>query len=111
MKNPLKRIGITVAATAALSVVIPMSSAAAVDRTDCGNRTDLVKIYNYNRTGTLCFANAGSQSVEIYGVDEVDAGNNEVDVTFDGGSIQHVERGGSIVQVDGERTITKITVY
>ncbi|MFI9809525.1 beta/gamma crystallin domain-containing protein [Streptomyces sp. NPDC052301] len=111
MKNPLKKTALTVAATAALSAIIPLSSAAAVDRTDCGNRTDFVKITNYNWRQTLCFANAGEQNVHIYRVNQVEAGNNRVEVIL-GGRKYTIERGSSITDVEGlEQELTYIKVF
>ncbi|MFJ3230139.1 beta/gamma crystallin domain-containing protein [Streptomyces sp. NPDC086787] len=111
MKNPLKKVAMVIAATAALSAIIPVTSAAAVSRTDCGNRTDFVKITNYNWSKTLCFANAGSQNVHIYRVNEVKAGNNRVLVTL-GGRNYTIEKNRSIKDIEGlDQELTYIKIY
>ncbi|WP_344344353.1 beta/gamma crystallin domain-containing protein [Kitasatospora putterlickiae] len=56
-------------------------NAEAVNRVDCGNRTDFAKVYNYGYSGRLCFANDGWMAVRVYNVDRIDAGNNKV-VTY-----------------------------
>ncbi|MCS0600913.1 hypothetical protein NX794_06665 [Streptomyces sp. LP11] len=111
MNRAIKRIGLTVAATAALSVLIPVSTASALNRTDCGGRKDLLKVTNYGGSGTLCFANAGSQNVHIYNVNKVEAGNNRVLVTL-GGRNYTIERNHSIVDVEGlDQELTYIKIY
>lgn len=110
-KNPFKKIAITVAATAALSAFMPVSSASAIGRTDCGSRTDFVKVTNYDWSKTLCFANAGSQNVHIYRVNQVQAGNNRVLVTL-GGRNYTIEKGGSIKDIEGlDQELTYIKIY
>lgn len=110
MKNPLKRIAVTVAATAALSVVIPVSSAAAMNRTDCGNRTDFVKLTKLGGKESLCFANAGEQNVKIYQVGTVEAGNNSVSITIDGHTYD-IDPGRSLKNVDTDGTVTWIKIH
>ena len=77
----IRRAGIVGAMAVAMAALIPVGDANAVNRVDCGNRTDFAKIYNYNYTSTLCFSNDGWTAVRIYGVDQINAGNNKV-VTF-----------------------------
>ncbi|MEV7547756.1 beta/gamma crystallin domain-containing protein [Streptomyces sp. NPDC089915] len=111
MRNSFKRFSFTIAAAAALTAVIPVSSAAALGRTDCGSRSDFLRITNYNRTQHLCFANAGSQYVKIYKVDKIEAGNNQVDVQING-RINHLDKWGSSINIDGsDLTITWIKIY
>ncbi|MEU8585886.1 beta/gamma crystallin domain-containing protein [Streptomyces sp. NPDC048664] len=111
MNRAIKRIGLTVAATAALSVLIPVSSASALGRTDCGGRSDFLKVTNYNGSGVLCFANAGSQYVHIYNVNKIEAGNNRVLVTL-GGRNYTIEKNQSITDVEGlNQELTYIKIY
>ncbi len=111
MKAPLKRILATAIGTVALSALIPMSSAAAISRTECGNRTDFLKITNYNGTASLCYANSGERSVNIYDVDRVSSGNNRVDVIL-GGTKHHLEKNQSIVDIEGlDQELTWIKIY
>ncbi|MFD3324732.1 beta/gamma crystallin domain-containing protein [Streptomyces sp. NPDC058701] len=74
MKRFLTRLAV-VAAAGAMAVVLPASSASAINRTDC-NGLGLLKLHNAG--GDLCFANAGVQSVAIYGVDRIWTGDNKV---------------------------------
>ncbi|GAA1412821.1 hypothetical protein GCM10009639_65380 [Kitasatospora putterlickiae] len=67
--------------TAAAATLLPTVNAEAVNRVDCGNRTDFAKVYNYGYSGRLCFANDGWMAVRVYNVDRIDAGNNKV-VTY-----------------------------
>ncbi|MFF8769488.1 beta/gamma crystallin domain-containing protein [Kitasatospora sp. NPDC015120] len=71
---------------AAAATLLPAANAEAVNRIDCGGRTDFAKVYNYGYGGTLCFANDGWMAVRIYNVDRIDAGNNKV-ITYLGGSM------------------------
>ncbi|MFF3653287.1 beta/gamma crystallin domain-containing protein [Streptomyces sp. NPDC002181] len=112
MNRAFKRIGLTVAATAALSILVPVSSASALGRTDCGSRTDFLKVTNYGGSGVLCFANAGSRNVLIYQVDKIEAGNNRVQVTL-GGRNYTIEKNQALVDVGGavDSTLTYIKIY
>ncbi|GGV03780.1 hypothetical protein GCM10010275_48870 [Streptomyces litmocidini] len=74
MKRFLTRLAV-VAAAGAMAVALPASSAYAINRTDC-NGLDLLLLHNAG--GSLCFANAGVQSVAIYGVDRIWTGDNKV---------------------------------
>ncbi|MFD7080659.1 beta/gamma crystallin domain-containing protein [Streptomyces sp. NPDC002181] len=111
MNKSFKKIAFTIASAAVLSAVIPMSSASAIGRTDCGGRTDVVKITNYGNK-QLCFANAGSQDVKIYQVDSVDPGNYRVDVVINNKTVHHLQKGVVLRNIDGsDMTITKITIF
>ncbi|MGW0604384.1 beta/gamma crystallin domain-containing protein [Streptomyces sp. NPDC002640] len=78
MKRLITRLAI-VAAASAMAVVLPASSASAINRTDC-NQLGLLSLHNAG--GSLCFANAGVQSVAIYGVDQIWTGNNKVTLDY-----------------------------
>ncbi|MBN0047164.1 hypothetical protein JS756_24260 [Streptomyces actuosus] len=74
----LRLTGVTGAAL--LATVTTALPAHAVNRTECGNRTDFFKIESVH--GTLCFANAGEMNVAIYGVNWISTGNNKVEFRF-----------------------------
>ncbi|MGW1137958.1 beta/gamma crystallin domain-containing protein [Streptomyces zhihengii] len=78
MKRFITRLAI-VAAAGAMAVVLPASSAYAINRTDC-NGLGLLSLHNAG--GSLCFANAGAQSVAIYGVDRIWTGDNKVTLEY-----------------------------
>ncbi|MDX2675527.1 beta/gamma crystallin domain-containing protein [Streptomyces sp. NY05-11A] len=78
-RNVLRFVGVTAAAAVAtLATSLPAN--AAVDRTDCGNRTDILKLET--KTGNLCFANPGVADVAIYGVDVLRPGNYTVTIAY-----------------------------
>ncbi|MER6120773.1 hypothetical protein E6R60_04675 [Streptomyces sp. A0642] len=77
MKRFLTRLAVVVAA-GSLAVVLPASSASALNRVGC---SEMGYLTIHNAGGSLCFANAGVESVAIYGVDQIWTGNNKV--TFD----------------------------
>ncbi|MEV0537865.1 beta/gamma crystallin domain-containing protein [Kitasatospora sp. NPDC050463] len=74
MKRFLTRLAV-VAVAGAVAVVLPASSAFAVNRTECRG---LGVLLLHNAGGDLCFANAGVQNVAIYGVDRIWTGDNKV---------------------------------
>ncbi|MER7485070.1 beta/gamma crystallin domain-containing protein [Streptomyces sp. NPDC126497] len=78
MKRFITRLAV-VAAAGAMAVVLPTSSASAINRTDC-NGLGLLLLHNAG--GSLCFANAGEQSVAIYGVDRIWTGDNKVTLEY-----------------------------
>ncbi|MFD0279736.1 beta/gamma crystallin domain-containing protein [Kitasatospora sp. NPDC127111] len=84
--GPARRAGAVAVLTAAAAALLPATGANAVNRVDCGNRTDFAKVYNYGYSGQLCFANDGWMAVRIYNVDRIDAGNNRV-ITYLGGGL------------------------
>ncbi|MFE2937929.1 beta/gamma crystallin domain-containing protein [Streptomyces sp. NPDC059255] len=63
-----------VTALAAVTVLAGTAAPAqAINRVDCAGRTDFFSVVN---DGQLCFANAGYTDVAIYGVRQVNSGNN-----------------------------------
>lgn len=64
---------------ATFCVAIP---AHAIDRVDCGQRSDYTKVVSDVST---CWANAGSTVVELYNVTAVEGGNNAGRVFFPNG--------------------------
>jgi hypothetical protein len=82
----LKRATVAGTMAAAIAISLPVVDAHAMNRTDCAGRTDFFTIWNYNYTGELCFANAGSANVAIYQVDATSPGNNNVQYVIDNGA-------------------------
>ncbi|MFF5897937.1 beta/gamma crystallin domain-containing protein [Streptomyces argenteolus] len=74
MKRFFTRLAV-VAAAGAIAVVLPASSASAINRVGCNEMGYLTL---HNSGGSLCFANAGTTSVAVYGVDQIWTGNNKV---------------------------------
>lgn len=86
MKRSLKRIVVGALATGVVAVALPMSSAAAINSTPCGNRTDIVKV-TYTGGKTFCMANAGVTNRKFPNMLRVSSGNNEVRFVVDGQTI------------------------
>ncbi|MEU8674774.1 beta/gamma crystallin domain-containing protein [Streptomyces sp. NPDC048560] len=78
MKRFITRLAVVVAA-GALAVVLPASSASAINRVSC---TESGYLTFHNAGGSLCFANAGVESVAIYGVDQIWTGNNKLTLEY-----------------------------
>ncbi|MEU0744428.1 beta/gamma crystallin domain-containing protein [Streptomyces sp. NPDC006134] len=94
MKLSVRRsLGVAAVAAAALAATaVPAAAAAAsptaasaygplINRTDC-NENGYLEIHNNSGRDTLCFANAGTMPVAIYGVNWVESGNNMVTLQF-----------------------------
>jgi hypothetical protein len=94
MKLPVRRsLGVAAVAVAALAATaMPAVAATAapttasaigptINRTDC-NENSYLEIHNNSGRDTLCFANAGTMPVAIYGVNWVESGNNVVTLQF-----------------------------
>ncbi|MET9452358.1 beta/gamma crystallin domain-containing protein [Streptomyces cinerochromogenes] len=94
MKFSMRRtLGVAAVSAAALAAtVVPATAASAtpstasaigptINRTDC-NENSYLEIHNNEGRDTLCFANAGTIPVAIYGVNWVESGNNVVTLQF-----------------------------
>ncbi|MFJ8694849.1 beta/gamma crystallin domain-containing protein [Streptomyces roseolilacinus] len=89
MKLSVRRsLGVAAVAAAALAATaVPATAAttstngALINRTNC-NENGYLEIHNNGGRDTLCFANAGSMPVAIYGVNWVESGNNVVTLQF-----------------------------
>ncbi|GGS93997.1 MULTISPECIES: beta/gamma crystallin domain-containing protein [Streptomyces] len=94
MKLSMRRfLGVAAVSAAALTAtIVPATAAVAspstasaigptINRTDC-NENGYLEIHNNEGRDTLCFANAGSMPVAIYGVNWVESGNNVVTLQF-----------------------------
>ncbi|AKN70534.1 antifungal protein [Streptomyces sp. PBH53] len=88
-----RSLGVAAVAGAALAAtIVPAAAATAspttasaigptINRTDC-NENSYLEIHNNEGRDTLCFANAGTMPVAIYGVNWVESGNNVVTLQF-----------------------------
>ncbi|WP_255306331.1 beta/gamma crystallin domain-containing protein [Streptomyces sp. Wb2n-11] len=83
-----RSIGVAAVAAAALAATaVPATAATAstigvlINRTAC-NENGYLEIHNNSGRDTLCFANAGTMPVAIYGVNWVESGNNVVTLQF-----------------------------
>ncbi|MFF3733001.1 beta/gamma crystallin domain-containing protein [Streptomyces sp. NPDC002476] len=89
MKLPVRRfVGVAAASVAAMvATAVPVAAApssgvgALINRTAC-NESGYLAIHNNDGRDTLCFANAGSMPVAIYGVNWVESGNNVVTLQY-----------------------------
>ncbi|RPE39148.1 beta/gamma crystallin [Streptomyces sp. Ag109_O5-1] len=84
MKLSFKKVAATAFLAAALTTVVT-TPASAMDKVDCGNRTDFVRITeNYN--ADHCFANAGSYDFrrESFWASKISTGNNDITWAADG---------------------------
>ncbi|MFV2118665.1 beta/gamma crystallin domain-containing protein [Streptomyces sp. Act-28] len=89
MKLSVRRsLGVAAVAAAALAATAVPATAATtstngvlINRTDC-NENSYLEIHNNSGRDTLCFANAGTMPVAIYGVNWVESGNNVVTLQF-----------------------------
>lgn len=96
MKPSFKRTLAITAAAVGLTAVLPMSTASAINTTDCGSRTDLVKITNFEGThfNTFCFANAGVVDIRIDWVLDIESGNNNIRFQMGDGSVHTLDKWG-----------------
>ncbi|WP_073786281.1 beta/gamma crystallin domain-containing protein [Streptomyces sp. CB01580] len=80
MKRSLSRLAVTVVAAGALTGLLPASTAAAINQTDCGDRTDFVKVTYNGGEGTVCYANKGVVTPNLPNVKRVSSGNNNIEM-------------------------------
>lgn len=110
-RNVLRFAGVTAAALAA-TLATSLPAHAAVDRTECGNRTDILRLIS--NTDNLCFANPGSADVAIYGVHTVRPGNYAVTITYQGsigGELLYVTRYPGQNWEAPMHKVTRITIW
>ncbi|MFD3514784.1 beta/gamma crystallin domain-containing protein [Streptomyces sp. NPDC058657] len=98
MKRTLSRLGL-VLAVGAVSALVSVSPAAAVNQTACGDRTDLVKVW-YNGNQTACFANAGVMAPGLPNVWRVTSGNNHVELLL-GDQVRVLPKWSALRDVEG----------
>ncbi|MGW0771637.1 beta/gamma crystallin domain-containing protein [Streptomyces sp. NPDC002676] len=107
--------GLVTALAALAALAGTAAPAQALNRVDCGNRTDFLAFHN---DGKVCFANAGHQDVAIYGVTKITAGNNAGRVMLqqaEGWPLHSLDFGKYEIVTPGSypwfHKITGITVY
>ncbi|GAA2389480.1 hypothetical protein GCM10010420_11440 [Streptomyces glaucosporus] len=81
MKDTLKKSAVVAAAAATTAVCLPAGSAHALSRVLCDS-LDYLMIGDCNSTRALCFADAGTQQVNIYAVNDISSGDNKVTVKY-----------------------------
>lgn len=99
MKRSILRISLAAAAAGAMTVVLPASPAAAINQTDCGTRTDFVKVWYNGGSDTKCFANAGTVTPGLPDVERITSGNNSIHVWL-GNEIRSMDKWSSIRDVE-----------
>lgn len=85
-KRGLRGPAVAVALAAAIAVTLPAGAAHAINKVDCGDRDDFLKVTGHTsgipwRRQVRCYANAGTVEVRLW-VDQISTGNNDV-VYFD----------------------------
>ncbi|MFF5157761.1 hypothetical protein ACFY3N_16150 [Streptomyces sp. NPDC000348] len=98
MKRSLRRLSLA-AAAGTMTVVLPASPAAAINRTDCGTRTDFVKVWYDGGAGTRCFANAGTLTPGLTDVERITSGSNSIHVWL-GDEIRSMGKWSSLRDVE-----------
>ncbi|CAL9439780.1 MULTISPECIES: beta/gamma crystallin domain-containing protein [unclassified Streptomyces] len=110
MKRSLKRVIVGALATGALTAALPAGSAAAINGTPCGDRTDLVKVTYFEGLAMTCFANAGVMDLTLPYVTQVSSGNNNIRFVSDGETISMGKWQKKSI-VDGTpKTITRLRI-
>ncbi|MEK8144197.1 beta/gamma crystallin domain-containing protein [Streptomyces sp. M10(2022)] len=87
MERSLKRFVVGAIATGVVAVALPISSAAAINGTPCGSRTDVVKVTYNNGASSFCIANAGVTNRQFPNVTRVASGNNKIRFVSNGSTI------------------------
>ncbi|MFI8093610.1 beta/gamma crystallin domain-containing protein [Streptomyces sp. NPDC086080] len=99
MKRSTQRLSLAAAAAAAMTLLLPASPAAAINQTDCGDRTDFVKVWYNGGANTKCFANAGTILTGLADVERITSGNNRIHVWL-GNEIRVMEKWSSIRDIE-----------
>ncbi|MFD3731717.1 beta/gamma crystallin domain-containing protein [Streptomyces sp. NPDC058632] len=99
MKRFISRIALTAVAAGVMTALVPVSTASATNQTNCGDRTDFVKVW-YNGNQTACFANAGVMAPQLPNVSRITSGNNNIEMIL-GGEVRTLPKWSSIVDVEG----------
>lgn len=111
MKRVTQRMTLVMAAAGALAVLMPASPAAAMNRADCGNRNDFVKVWYDGGKNTVCFANAGVQDMNLPNAVKVSSGNNRVRFVV-GGDIYTLAKWSAKVDVENQnKTLTRLRIF
>ncbi|MEU1696039.1 beta/gamma crystallin domain-containing protein [Streptomyces hirsutus] len=99
MKRSTQRLSLVAAAAATMTLLLPASPAAAINQTDCGDRTDFVKVWYNGGASTRCFANAGTITPGLVDVERIRSGNNRIHVWL-GNEIRAMEKWSAIRDVE-----------
>ncbi|MFI1962463.1 MULTISPECIES: beta/gamma crystallin domain-containing protein [Streptomyces] len=111
MKRSTSRIAVTVTAAAALTALLPASQAAAINQTDCGDRTDFVKVWYDGGARTMCFANGGTVTLQLPNVSKVTSGDNNV-AMFLGARAVTMNKWSTLVDAEGlNATLHALQIY
>ncbi|QMV24300.1 hypothetical protein GQS52_23810 [Streptomyces sp. SCUT-3] len=100
MKHRASRIALTVAAAGIMTALLPVSSAAAINQTDCGTRTDFVKVWYDGGDQVMCFANAGIVTPQLPNVWKVSSGDNRIQMFLNNEPVS-MEKWSTIVDIEG----------
>lgn len=76
MQRMLKRVALSMAAAAVMTLGLPASNASAMNETAC-TTTDLLWV-SWGDVANNCFANAGTTEVDYWNLTKVSTGNNAV---------------------------------
>ncbi|MFF0111303.1 beta/gamma crystallin domain-containing protein [Streptomyces prasinus] len=99
MKRSLSRIALTVVATGVMTALMPLSTASAINQTDCGDRTDFVKVWYNGGASTVCYANAGVLAPNLPNVKRIRSGDNNIEMWLGNGT-RVMGKWSSIVDVE-----------
>ena len=95
----------------ALTALLPASPAAAINQTDCGDRTDFVKGWYDGGAQTLCFTNGGTVTLQLPNVTKVTSGDNNV-AMFLGARAVTMNKWSTLVDTEGlNATLHALQIY
>ncbi|MFI6210095.1 beta/gamma crystallin domain-containing protein [Streptomyces sp. NPDC051041] len=82
-----------------------------MNRTDCGNRDDFVKIWYNHGSQVACFANAGVQDVHFPNTVKVSSGNNSIRMVL-GGEVLTMPKWATKRDVDGSaKLLSRLRIF
>ncbi|MFF0001482.1 beta/gamma crystallin domain-containing protein [Streptomyces avermitilis] len=96
MKQSFKRTLAVTAAAVGLTAVLPISTASAINATECGPRTDLVKVVYEGGNTSICFANGGVVDMQLAGITSLSTGNNDIRFVQHRGGVLGDGSGGTV---------------
>ncbi|MFJ4902752.1 beta/gamma crystallin domain-containing protein [Streptomyces sp. NPDC088727] len=79
-KRVARSLGVAIAATAAVTMVMPTSNAFAIDHVECRGGEHFLKVWSHldGRTSVDCYANKGRTGFGSWWVDRISTGNNDL---------------------------------
>ncbi|MEW1605278.1 beta/gamma crystallin domain-containing protein, partial [Streptomyces sp. NPDC093808] len=87
------------------------AQAAAINQTDCGDRTDFVKVWYDGGARTMCFANGGTVTLQLPDVSKVTSGDNNV-AMFLGARAVTMNKWSTLVDTEGlNATLHALQIY